>query len=56
MDSDSDPDPDPAIFLNDLQDANNKLTFLKKVFLLLLFEGAFTSFSKIKSQNEVTKQ
>jgi hypothetical protein len=30
----------------------------KKVFLLItvLFEGTFTSFSKIKSQKEVTKQ
>jgi hypothetical protein len=47
-------DPDPAIFVTGLQDANKKLIFLK--FFSLLFEGAFTSFSKIKSQKEVTKQ
>jgi hypothetical protein len=52
-----DPDPDPAIFLIDLQDANKKLICLfKSFFYLLLFEGAFTSFSKKKSQKEVTKQ
>jgi hypothetical protein len=46
---------DPTIFfVIDLQDANKKLT-LKKIFLLL-FEVSFTSFSKIKSQKEVTKQ
>jgi hypothetical protein len=52
MDTDSDPDP-----------AFSSLTFkmptktnLKKFFCLLLFEGTFTSFSKIKSQKEVTKQ
>jgi hypothetical protein len=50
-----DPDPDPAIFVIDLQDGN-KNKFLLKVFCLFLFEGAFTSFSKIKSQKEVTKQ
>jgi hypothetical protein len=50
-------DPDPAIFLIDLQDANKKqIFFILKFFCLLLFEGAFTSFSKIKSQKEVTKQ
>jgi hypothetical protein len=44
-----DPDADPAIFLIDLQDANKKLIFsFKGFFYLLLFEGAFTSFSKIK--------
>jgi hypothetical protein len=48
MDPDPDSDPDPAIFVIDLQDANKKL--IKKVFWLLLFEGTFTSFSKIKSQ------
>jgi hypothetical protein len=40
----------PAIFIIDLRDANKKL--IKK----LLFEGTFTSFSKIKSQKEVAKQ
>jgi hypothetical protein len=53
---DPDADPDPAVFLIDLQDANKKLICLFKSFCLLLFEGIFTSFSKIKSQKEVTKQ
>ena len=40
---------DPAIFLIDLQDANKKLICLiKSVFCLLLFQDAWTSFSKIK--------
>jgi hypothetical protein len=52
---DPDADPDPAIFLIDLQDANKILICLFKFFCLLLFEGAFTSFSKIKSQKAVTK-
>ncbi len=30
-------DPDPAIFVIDFQDANKKLIFLKKVFLLITF-------------------
>jgi hypothetical protein len=38
-------DPDPAIFVIDLQDANKKL-IKKKVFLLITFEGTFTSFFK----------
>jgi hypothetical protein len=55
-DPDSDSDPDPAIFVIDLQDGNQKLrNFFKKVFCLLLFEGAFTSFFKDKCQKEVTK-
>jgi hypothetical protein len=33
-----------------------KNKFKKKFFCLLLFEGTFTSFSKTKSQKEVTKQ
>jgi hypothetical protein len=49
-------DPDPAIFVVDLQDANKKQFFLRKFFCLLIFEGTFTSFSRIKSQKEVTKQ
>jgi hypothetical protein len=48
------PDPDTASGI-DLQDANKKL-FFSKLFCLLLLEGTFTSFSKIKSQKEVTKQ
>jgi hypothetical protein len=43
-------DPDPAIFVIDLQEANKNL-FLKD-FLLITFEGTFTSFFKgKKSQN-----
>jgi hypothetical protein len=42
---------DPPIFLMDLQEVNIKL-ILKKGFCLLLFEGTFTNFSKIKSQKE----
>jgi hypothetical protein len=49
-------DPDPAIFVIDLQDASKKLIFLYNFFCLLLFEGAFTLFSKEKSHKEVTKQ
>jgi hypothetical protein len=41
------PDPDsyldPAIFVIDLEDANKKL--IVKKFLLILFEGTFTSFT-----------
>jgi hypothetical protein len=51
MDPDPDADLDPAIFATDLQDVNKKLVLLK-VFCLLLFEGTFTSFSKIKSQKK----
>jgi hypothetical protein len=50
---DPDADLDSAIFVIDLQDANNKQFFLMQ-FCLLLFEGTFTLFSK--SQKEVTKQ
>jgi hypothetical protein len=50
-----DPDPAPAIFVIDLQEVNKKL-IKKKFFCILLFEGTFTSFSKIKSPKEVTKQ
>jgi hypothetical protein len=39
-------DPGPAIFISDLQDANEKL---KKMFFgILLFEGTFRSFFKDK--------
>ncbi len=44
-------DPDPAIFVIDLQDVNKKL-----IFLLITFEGPFTSFFKDKKSKEVTKQ
>ena len=62
MDPDSDPDPDldadpdPAIFVIDLPKMQTKNSIFKKFFCLLLFEGTCTSFSKIKSQIEVTKQ
>jgi hypothetical protein len=39
-------DPDLAILIIDFQDANKKL--IEKI-----FEGTFTSFSKIKSQIEI---
>ncbi len=51
--SNPDVDPDPAIFVTDFQDVK-KFFFL--VFLLISFEGTFTSFSKIKIHEEVTKQ
>jgi hypothetical protein len=41
-------DPDPDISDIELQDANKKLIFLKKVFLLITFKGTCTSFSKKK--------
>jgi hypothetical protein len=41
-------DPDPAIFVIDLQYANQKLIFFKQFFCTLLFEGTFTSFFKDK--------
>jgi hypothetical protein len=50
------PDQDPAIFVIELQDANKKLIFLKSFLCLLLFEGTWTAFSKIKSQKEVKNQ
>jgi hypothetical protein len=54
---DPDADPDPAIFITDLQDANQKLIFLNKCFCMLLFEGTYIYIIfKDKSQKEVTKQ
>jgi hypothetical protein len=50
-DSDPDPDPDPDIFVIDLQDARKKKLF-NTICCLLLFEGTFIYFSKIKSQKE----
>ncbi len=42
-------DPGPSLFVSDLQDANKKIiVFTPNVFLLLLFEGTFTSFFKDK--------
>jgi hypothetical protein len=50
-----DPDPHPAIFVIDLQDANQKL-ILKQVFLLITkLEGIFTSFIKLKRQKKSHK-
>jgi hypothetical protein len=53
---DPDPDADPAIFVFDLPTMPKKNRFKKKSFCLLIFEGICSSFSKIKSQKEVTKQ
>jgi hypothetical protein len=52
---DSDQDADPDIFVIDLQDGNKK-EFFKQFFCLLLYEGTFTSFPKIKSPKEARKQ
>jgi hypothetical protein len=49
-----DPDPNPAIFVIDLQEANKKL-FFKKNFLLITFEGTFTSFFKDKKSKRSHK-
>jgi hypothetical protein len=55
---DSDPDPDsdpnPAIFVNSLQNDDKKLTLLK-FFLLITFEGTFTSFLKDKKSKRSNK-
>jgi hypothetical protein len=56
MDPDPDEDPDPAILVIDLSKMTTKTNCLKSFFCLLLFEGTCTSFSKIKSLKEVTKQ
>ncbi len=53
MDPNLDQDPDPAIFVIDLQDANKKL--IRKVFLLITFEGTFTSFFKDKNSKRSHK-
>jgi hypothetical protein len=52
---DPDPDPDPAIFVIDLQDANKK-QIKKKVFLLITFEGTFTSFFEEKKSKRSHKK
>ncbi len=49
-------DPDPDIFVNDLPKMPTRNKFFLKFFCLLLFEGTCTSFSKIRSQKEVTKK
>ncbi len=53
---DPDADPDPSIFIIDLQDANKKQIFLKKIFAYFFLKVLLNHFSKIKSQKEVTKQ
>ncbi len=50
-----DADADPAIFINDLQDANKKLIFIKQFFCILLFEGTFTSLFKDKKSKRSHK-
>jgi hypothetical protein len=55
-DPDADADPDPAIFVIDLPKMPTKTNFCTSFFCFLLFEGTCTSFSKTKSQKEVTKQ
>jgi hypothetical protein len=56
MDPDPDAEPDPAIFVIDLPKLPTKKKFFKQFLCLLLFVGTCTSFSKIISQKEVTKQ
>jgi hypothetical protein len=46
-------DPDPAIFVIDLQDANQKLIFSNSFSAHYFLKEHF---SKIKNQKEVTKQ
>ncbi len=55
MDLDPDPDLNPAIFVIDLQDANEK-QINKKFFYLFLFEGTFTSFFKDKKYKRSHKR
>jgi hypothetical protein len=55
MDADSDQDLDPAIFVIDFQDANKKLV-LKSFSAYYFLKIHLHHFSKMKSQNEVTKQ
>jgi hypothetical protein len=54
-DSDPDADPNPAIFVIDLQDANQKL-ILKNVFLLftVLFEGTVPVHQQYSTISSVT--
>ncbi len=55
-DSDPDTDPDLAIFVIDLQDAKKKLIFKKSFSAYYFLKVHLHHFSKIKSQQEVTKQ
>jgi hypothetical protein len=56
MDPDSGEDPDPAIFAIDLPKMPTKSKLKFFCLPVLLFENTCTSFSKIKSQKEVTTQ
>ncbi len=51
-----DPDPDPDVFAIDLQDVNKKLILKKSFSSYYFLKVVFHRFSKVKSQNEVTKQ
>jgi hypothetical protein len=55
-DPDSDPVQDPAISDIDLQDAIRKLIFLTSFSAYYFLNVNLQHFSKIKIQNEVTKQ
>jgi hypothetical protein len=48
-----DSDPDPAIFVSDLQEANKKQIFLKKVFLLFTFSSFFIDKKTKRSRKTV---
>jgi hypothetical protein len=48
-----DPDSDPAILINDLQDANKKIIFLKVCLYITFWRYIYMIFL---SQKEVTKQ
>jgi hypothetical protein len=50
-------EPDPAIFVIDLQNANKRQIFSKKLaaYYPVLFIGTFTSFFKDKKSKNVTK-
>jgi hypothetical protein len=49
---DSAPDPDPGIFVSDLQDVKNKISFL---LITVIFEGTCISFFKDKNSNRSHK-
>jgi hypothetical protein len=53
---DPDSDPHPAIFMIDIQDADKKLFFVKKVFLYITFKGTFTLFFKDKKSQRSKKK
>ncbi len=56
MDPHPDADPDPAIFVNNLQDVNNKKIFFSKFFAYYFLTVHLHHFLKMKSHKEVTKQ